>query len=267
MPNHAPATKLWDGKTHLWQSFQPRKLIFFVHGFGGENTATWFNFPALMIDDGDFAEHDLLFYGYRSQRQAGSASSGLLFQNCDDYLSNPAHYASPLGYPRRTDFEYGRVIFVAHSLGAPVVRAMLLQAHREQCRWLSRVSLIFFAPATAGARVEMMLRLIVAATFLEKIRLVYEFRRPVVQDLRVGSSFLQNVRDTTIRLLHEGHSNFRSQLTMFGALENIIDLSGAELIFDAPYRYIIDRNYVTVCKPKLRTDEIYRRFKTTIGHL
>src|ERR1700730_8232728 len=51
MPYHAPPTKLWGKRSHLYQSFSPRRLLFFVHGFGGENTATWHNFPSLLLDD------------------------------------------------------------------------------------------------------------------------------------------------------------------------------------------------------------------------
>jgi hypothetical protein len=77
---------LWDGKTHFYQSYNPRRLIFFVHGLNGAPTS-WLNFPALLVDDPVCAQDDLLFYGYDSRRQAGRTNADLLFQHCNELSS------------------------------------------------------------------------------------------------------------------------------------------------------------------------------------
>jgi len=193
MPNHAIPTKWWGDRTHVFLSYQPRRLLLFVHGFGGENTATWLNFPTLMLDDSDYALDDLVFYGYESRRQSANASAGLLYKRCNELLARPDRYQTALGDQRRHDFCYERVIIIAHSLGAPVVRTMLLRAQKDGAEWLDKVALVFFAPATAGARAEAIGRLVGnwrPSGILALARIYLLYRWPVVDDLRVGSRFL-----------------------------------------------------------------------------
>jgi Putative serine esterase (DUF676) len=271
MPNHAPPTKWWGGETHVWQSWSPRRLLFFVHGFGGRNTATWLNFPTLLLDDPNHASDDLIFYGYEGRRQSGNASSGLLYQRCNELLSQPERFQTPLGFQRRHDFSYEHVVFISHSLGGPVVRSMLLRAHQDGVRWLDRVTLIFFAPATAGARAERIRQLVTQwrpAGILALVRfsLLYGFFRwPVVDDLKVDSSFLVDICNRTQELITAGHQSFRSRLTLFGALENVIDLSRPNLSFDDPYTYLAGRDHMGVCKPVRGTDDPYHEFSICIG--
>ena len=138
MGNHGPAKKLWDDTTHIFQSFNPRRLLFFVHGFGGQNTAAWPNFPSLLIGDPTYAGDDLLFYGYESRRQSASTSADLLFQHCDEFLNHPDRFKTEFGFQRPADFAYDHIVFVAHSLGAPVVRSMILRAVEARFPWVKK---------------------------------------------------------------------------------------------------------------------------------
>jgi len=146
-----------------------------------------------MLDDSDYALDDLVFYGYESRRQSANASAGLLYKRCNELLARPDRYQTALGDQRRHDFCYERVIIIAHSLGAPVVRTMLLRAQKDGAEWLDKVALVFFAPATAGARAEAIGRLVGnwrPSGILALARIYLLYRWPVVDDLRVGSRFL-----------------------------------------------------------------------------
>ncbi len=265
MPNHAPAKKLWAGRTHLYQSWRPRRLLFFVHGFGGENTATWFNFPTLLLDDPVCAEDDLLFYGYESRKQAANASAGLLFQRCEEFLSHPERFETALGYPRDRNFAYEKIIFISHSLGGPVVRAALLQALDCRSPWINKANCAFFAPATNGARAERFGSLLANQSpfSLAYVWMYARFRWPVVEDLRVNSPFLSGIYFATMDALSRGRPNFTSLLTLFGGEDRIIDLQ-KELEFDQPYRYVDGLDHKTVCKPRTITDEPYERLRIVL---
>ena len=186
MPNHASPSKLWDGKTHFYQSYNPRRLIFFVHGLNGAPTS-WLNFPALLVDDPVCALDDLLFYGYDSRRQAGRTSADLLFQHCNELLTRPERFRTALGFTRDLNFQYDRIVFIAHSFGGPVVRTMLLRACHQNVPWLRNITLALFAPATAGVR---SIRFVQRMAMMLRLRLFYslfEYRSPAYEDLLTDS--------------------------------------------------------------------------------
>jgi len=78
------------------------------------------------------------FYGYESRRQPARASAAFLYQLCDPLLMSPGDYLAGHGVRRGAQFAHRRVIFVAHSPGAPLVRAMLLRAKEANAPWRNR---------------------------------------------------------------------------------------------------------------------------------
>lgn len=269
MGNHASICRIWEG-TQAWLSYQPRRLIFFVHGFGGDNAKTWLNFPALMLDDPRHARDDLIFLGYESRRQAAKASGGLLFQRSNEFLSHPDRFKDSIGRPRSRDFSYEKIVLVGHSLGGAVIRHMILEALARECQWLDQTALIFFAPATAGARVERLVSLAVGVnpgTFLPFLHLAFRLKWPVIDDLTIGSPFLMEISQRTQRAIQDGHRTAQSRETFFGTRENIIDLASADLPFDRPYTYLEHYSHVDVCKPVNKRDEPYVRFAELLENI
>lgn len=267
MPNHRDGMKMWSKKTHIWRAWEPRRLVFFVHGFGGVNTEAWLQFPPLMLDDDVFRNDDLLFFGYESKKQGAIASASILFQYCDDFLSRPEQYLTANDYPRPADFKYDQIIFVSHSLGAPVVRYMMLKALDEGAAWLSKASLVFFAPVTQGARAEALLSSLVSwrpSGVVALASLYFRFRWPVISDLKVGSAFLQDLYKRTYRRLGEGHMFLNSRQTYFAGEEHIIETGEPELPFDKPSYYFVGRDHNDVCKPEGSADPVYEKFARLI---
>jgi len=65
----------------------------------------------------------------------------------------------------------------------------------------------------------------------------------------------------------QGQRYLCSRLTLFGTLDNIIDLGGPSLSFDDPYTWIDRRDHVTICKPINGTDEPYLEFARVVRTL
>jgi hypothetical protein len=271
-PSHALPIKLFSGDSRIYLSKMPRRIIFFVHGFGGKNTATWMNFPSLMLDDPQHASDDLLFYGYESLRQPARASAGLLYQNCDELFVNSASHETGDGPSLRNGAtQYQRIVFVAHSLGAPVVRCMLNTAHAVRASWLNKVAVIFFAPATAGARADKLLREFGgddSGTWFNRFYAIFRSQWPVIDDLKIRSPFLREVFSETDRLIQrEGRQNFRSAKTLCGTEDRIINLEDELPYFDEPYDWLAGVDHIMICKPFLCTDDCYDKFARAVGGL
>jgi hypothetical protein len=223
-----------------------------------------------MLDDGMFCNDDLLFFGYESRRQSAVASASVLFQYCDDFLSHPERYPTANDFSRSPSFQYEQIVFIAHSLGAPVLRQMVLKAIDEGRPWVHKTSLVFFAPATQGARAEAAIQSLTAwrpAGIAALANIYYRFKWPVVADLKVGSPFLKNLYEGTFRRLSEGYLFLNSRQTYFAAEENIIEVGQPELAFDKPSYYFVGRDHNSVCKPRNVTDPVYDRFTRLIDGL
>jgi pimeloyl-ACP methyl ester carboxylesterase len=131
-----------------WSLRPTGKLLFFVHGFGGEATSTWRSFPQLLLEDSRWAGWDLFFYGYDSRRIRAGISAQLLERQARNVIEQP-HYANAwLLENRPPGFSYNEVWFVTHSLGAVVVRQMLTEAERHGANWIRASHLVCFAPAS-----------------------------------------------------------------------------------------------------------------------
>jgi triacylglycerol esterase/lipase EstA (alpha/beta hydrolase family) len=186
-----------------------RTLVVFVHGFRGKALSTWLSFPDFVDAFDGLRDADLLFYGYASapQRMQNMANNlrahmDLLWQDVKS-LGSQAVYA--LSQRRilteaQQSAPWDRVLFVAHSLGAVVVRRALLDSFLEGTgsytdeHWSRLSSLCFFAPAHSGADV---LKLIneTFSTLGLPIGPVLKGRYPCLQDLEKESTALKDLRD------------------------------------------------------------------------
>lgn len=148
----------WFDRTKAcWALIPTRKLVVFVHGFGGDALGTWRQFSDLW-PPGD-AGYDLVFYGYDSLRQQVIYSGSELREFLETFLAAPADMINPTvehltainpGILRRA-FTYQKVVFVAHSLGAIIIREALVEAEQNHPPWMTGSELVLFAPAHKGA--------------------------------------------------------------------------------------------------------------------
>lgn len=129
---------------------------------------------------------------------------------------------------------------------------MLLTALSRKSTWLPKVKLIFFAPATAGARAEEILSLVFGWFFH-----IYRYNCPVIDDLRSGSTFLKILYSETDKAVSsDGGEVFRASGTFFGEHEKVVELN-RELPWDSPYTIIRSANHNSICKPRSPQDATY----------
>ncbi len=223
------------------------KLVIFIHGFGGGSMSTWKSFPSRILEDIAFANVDVVFYGYDSQRQATNSAVELLaFLNV--ILDPNAVLPYPAEVQQRGAVHYDSVLLSCHSLGAVVARQALLMARRDPPAWLDLVKLLLFAPAHAGSN---LLQLLVSC--LSSADGLFAFfgmyRIPVLQDLKPGSFALNNLQLDT-RAVIESRANLNIAIA-----SNVIWADDERVVHNAvfcddPNAILANgTTHTTVCKP------------------
>jgi alpha-beta hydrolase superfamily lysophospholipase len=183
-------------------------VCIFVHGFRGYALETWYEFPTILVEQGQCAAADLIFYGYDGKRARANTSANSFYDFLKKVGSQPAKIVNPTlqeaATPRRQTFKYRRIVLVSHSLGAVVTRFALLWAHQERKVWRKRVRQVLFAPAHKGSDISAMCSSILgmikplsAGGVDALLKLAY----PVLKDLYVGSPTLKDLEDRTLRAL------------------------------------------------------------------
>lgn len=249
--HHYHPRELPYGKTTsaLWAVKPSRKLVIFVHGFGGAATATWIQFPILLAESKKGRQCDVIFYGYDGLKTRAFISAlellAALKEICADAVTT-VNDSLPQSAPQRdATFGWDDIVIVAHSLGAVVSRQMLLLAIKEGHAWASKVRLLFFAPAHMGADV---LRLAgEALTGLPGwVPALAKYRYQVLQDLEPGSQMLQYL-----------HAEVQQALPAAPNLAARVILAGKDKVVSPvpfagdvqPPAFIPGCSHTEVCKP------------------
>jgi pimeloyl-ACP methyl ester carboxylesterase len=185
-----------------------RTLVVFVHGFRGKALSTWLSFPDFVDKFDGLRNADLLFYGYASRPQRMQNIAINLRSHIDAVWADPGSLGPKTAEalaerPRPAEVGrhelWDRVLFVAHSLGAVVVRRALLDcldktSSYDNEHWSRQSSLCLFAPAHSGANI---IQLIgeTFSTFGIPIGPALKGWFPCLQDLEEGCMALTALRD------------------------------------------------------------------------
>jgi hypothetical protein len=175
-------------------SVPPTTAFVFVHGFGGNALTTWAHIQEL-VDTPTYAKTfeaaDLFFYDYESTRHrvpfASDALNSFLTQILED-RSAP----------------YSALYTVGHSLGAVVIRQLMLElvrgaAHSPYAPLLVAASPLLFAPAHFGFRHALAALLIVESIpVLSQLTAIWLLTRgEVYGDVQEGSVVLSELKEQT----------------------------------------------------------------------
>ena len=238
-----------------------RTIVIFIHGFRGKALSTWLSFPELVDRFGGLRNADLLFYGYASRPQRVQNMAINLRSHVDDVWADPANLGSAVAEviserARQTEIvqidRWDRVIFVAHSLGAVVVRRALLDCYLEKTgkysdtHWSRHSKLCLFAPAHSGANI---LRLIseTLSTLGIPIGPVLKQIYPCLQDLDQDSIALKSLRDDYEYLPKHWRSLTNAILVILAENDQVVDPS--RFPGDPVSDQIEGRGHIDVCKP------------------
>jgi pimeloyl-ACP methyl ester carboxylesterase len=249
--NHTTSIEIKYGpNTQGYFSFEkPDNLIVFVHGFGGNALGTWNNFPAILLFDDHFKRSDIIYYGYNTfEGQAGDHASQLyhFLNRCARPLENNI-------LPQQQDLperEYKRILLVAHSLGAILVREAQLLAHIAQKMWVEKSEIALYAPAHNGASV-IPLAMQALPGLASLFGLFAKFKYPILTDLDAADAnvILNRIKLRTEKLQNNGQGEFtKAKLVVYAEGDKIV--KNFHYLLDTPAEVIQGTTHSAVCKPK-----------------
>lgn len=249
---------LSNGCCYLSKS-PPTTAVVFVHGFNGDHTsATWGQFGPLLLSSDKTVHSDIFFYKYDGVDDHAAHSAQALF----DFLCQLAdgieiQDANLYGIQARDETcRYGRILLVAHSLGALVSRLALVRAEKLGERRLHSARLVLFAPAHAGAD---LLQLAAEFEFLKiaEAALAAAGKCAVLKDLRHDSDAVVKLREDTVMLLKQPDTHCLAAIcVVHGARDQVVPV--ADYLDDHPLESIALGTHRGVCKPSGRVDRIFK---------
>ena len=249
----APTLLPYGQKTQAYWAIKPaRKLVIFVHGFGGSAVGTWKEFPDLLPKQKRCAGWDIVYYGYDGLYTQANISAQGFHGFLHEMGSNPAHVINPTisSGQRKPLFSYNSILIVAHSLGAVVARRALLNALQQNRPWLSHTEMVLFAPAHMGAdtialggeaiSVIPYLGAVLAATA--------KFKFQPLRDLQPGSATLIGLEKETLNALQQGNAPYLTARDVYiGDKERIVVTQA--FCNDPPLTLVPGKTHTSVCKP------------------
>lgn len=254
-----------------------RRLVVFVHGWGGSAYSSWGEFDAPPRDDPWWAEADLLFVDYPSRKETVLAAADRVRTMLRDFYPSPYQPMLVIdGVAVREDVSapYDELLLVGHSMGGLVLRRALLD---EMDEWSyfgepadSRPPLLdgqlrLFSPASAG--------------FLPRGRLALAFAAWPILDraLRVGLSYPDLapdsvlIRDTRRRTerydTRTGDGRALAARILWANPEDIVltekyDTDSISRTVDPPSYLLAKLLHEDVCRPMVGYDLPYRFVST-----
>lgn len=246
---HTIGIALSEGyRTSAMLSVKPaKKIVVFVHGFSGDAQGTWKDIPSRILKDPTFEEVDVVFFGYKSTRQA-EYSAAELYDLLFNVLGATASTLYPPAVNARGVVAYENVVLVCHSLGALITRRALLLAAPEHPAWLALTKLLLFAPAHRGC--DLVSLLITCLPGPSKLLGFFtQYKWPVLRDLTPGSTALDDLeRDTLAHIAKNADVNIAVAYEIVWAEFEKVVIAG-RFCNDPDPRRAADRNHISVCKP------------------
>jgi pimeloyl-ACP methyl ester carboxylesterase len=225
------------------------EAIVFLHGYSGDAVKTWMAFPDLTSGDAPFERFDLIFAGYDSIEEPTESCSDRMRELLQALLTQPASSRRPKSIPSSDNGPYSRVLVIAHSMGGVVVRRALLLADEEGFEWTAKVRMVLFAPAHYGARLLNYTDSIMSG-LLGKIWAISQYHSPAIEELRPGSPYLADLRESLEKALTKTPKpqHLVALRVIHAHKEKILSFPGKRLAED-PQSIFIDGTHVSLCKP------------------
>ncbi|MFD6516978.1 hypothetical protein [Rhodococcus sp. NPDC060176] len=236
-----------------------KRLVVFVHGFGGKAITTWQNFP-VSGERNWWLEADMLFIGYKSRTENPKGVADRIRGSIGDFFPKPNEAAlNTRNGQLRTDIttEYEELFLVAHSLGGLIVRRALVDAAEK---WeeddfspakkppILSAETRMFSPASAGFRAAGTLGAIKAVDSLWGAIEVLLLRAPAYHDLQPGSEFLDTTKARTEKYVKKRGCEALKARIVWANPDNVVVTDR----YDTDYvdESIDETSHTKVCKPR-----------------
>ncbi len=242
--------------------------VVFIHGFSGNALATWSNFPEMFTDYREFSGCDIYFYGYDSIYTQTSNSATRFYEFLSELNTAPNKlitFQIPKSIERPLDFNYSKILIVAHSMGAIILRLALMYAYEEKNTWLDKNHMILFAPAHFGSKIPFLLKE-AEGFFLPKIFkpliIYYKYRAVTLTDLEENSDLLTDLETKTKKLQESEAGEFTIAKDVRWASEERVVVN-RKYLKDCMHK-IIEGTHTEICKPK---EEFKVPIEIIVSHL
>jgi pimeloyl-ACP methyl ester carboxylesterase len=223
-----------------------KRVIVFVNGIFGDSVSTWKNdsdgayWPDLMAKDHDFDETDIYIHSFQSPKLSTAQEIGDLAVRLRTVLT--------LDHV----LEHEKVVFLVHSMGGLVTRAMLVKTRLPYSKF---PMIYFFATPTAGADVAG-----IAAHLSENPQL--KNMLPLADN-----TYVKTLREEWLQTSNEPELNYPSKIASFCSYE-LRDTWHVRIVRELSATYLCNQentsivaDHIGIVKPKDVRDDPYMYFK------
>ncbi len=249
MNNHtiSVAIKFGSNSQGFFSYNEPKQLIVFIHGFGGNSIGTWNNFPSFLLSDSKFSNTDIVFYGYETLKGQAGDHAGQFY----DFLNKLQTPLSNNILPKEQNLperNYSKVVIVAHSLGAILTRQTLLLAEIDSKEWADKVVMGLFAPAHNGANI-INLAMQTLNGLSGILGVFAKFRYPILSDLdNHEQGIIHDIKSKTELLQNQGKAEYtKAKLVVYAMGDKVV--RNIQYLNDTPAVIISPASHISVCKP------------------
>lgn len=236
-----------------------RRLVVFVHGFGGRAVSTWNEFATNGRVGPWWRQADMLFVGYDSFETIVGIAGRVRDALPRFYPLVPERLLAADGMRLRPHECYEELVLVGHSLGGVILRRMLSDVAQE---WIdaraadpsaSRPPLLdartyLFSPASAGFRAAGWLGMTQASRFWSVANMVLR-RASAYTDLQPGSTLLLETQRRTEALVRSDGATFQALKAriLWANPDNVVHSERYESDYVDAVAH--GRTHRSVCKP------------------
>jgi len=233
-------------------------FVVFIHGFSGDGTGTWGNFPNFLGGDADLSNCQFRFWDYPTELAKNNLNPisffKKLFWENDPNISTISQGLRTLLNFEAADFK--KIVLFAHSMGGLVVQRFIIEEIRnERADLLDRITEISLFGTPSGGLVKAGLG---------------SWVKNQIADMSVFGAFVKGLRADWTRLIDERRSapdfplKFRLTLVA-GMKDNFVPQNSSLDPFPLDEKEIVPGNHTQMIKPEAATDLVYLVIKNRLS--
>ncbi len=233
----------------IYRQQEGTAAVFFIHGFTGDATGTWGDFPALLAADPELSEYDVFSWGYPTQLNLAYTITRHFWTDDPDIET--------IGMGLRTllaNFaqNYQKLVLVGHSMGGLVIQSFILEELlRDGHEHLDKLTEVVLYGTPSGG--------------LKKASLG-AFLKNQIADMNFYGDFIQKLRSEWKQQLDDCRASSALQrsfrLTLVaGMKDNFVPPESSLNPFPLDEKEIVPGDHTSMVKPSPGNDLAFRVLK------